>query len=235
MPSKTILITGSNTGVGFAAAHMLAAEGHTVYLAARNESAGREAVAKIKKEKSLDVKFVQLDVTDIASIKAAVATVEKAEGKLDVLVNNAGISGWGRTQTATDAESITTIQDVFATNFFGVIQTTTAFLPLLRAASTPAAPAVILNVSSAAGSNTTQAGPEGVLMEFVAYNASKAALNAYTIYLAHALKAEGIKLNGYMPGGKTIEHGAEVLVKWSLLDKDGATGLFVDDAGEIPW
>lgn len=114
MPSKTILITGSNTGVGFAAAHMLAAEGHTVYLAARNESAGREAVcvhhidndefsqkeltkistsfisAKIKKEKSLDVKFVQLDVTDIASIKAAVATVEKAEGKLDVLVNNAG-------------------------------------------------------------------------------------------------------------------------------------------------
>ncbi|KAJ7880038.1 hypothetical protein B0H14DRAFT_3434782 [Mycena olivaceomarginata] len=89
--NKVILITGSNTGIGYELVHLLAAKGHTVYLASRKESAGNEAVARIKKEKNLDVKFVQLDITDIASVEAAVATIKKAEGRLDVLVNNAVI------------------------------------------------------------------------------------------------------------------------------------------------
>ncbi|KAJ7143010.1 hypothetical protein C8R44DRAFT_726297 [Mycena epipterygia] len=88
--NKVILVSGSNTGIGYDLVHLLAAKGNTVYLASRNESAGIDAVAKIKKEKNLDVKFVQLDVTDIASVQAAAAKIEKEEGRLNVLVNNAG-------------------------------------------------------------------------------------------------------------------------------------------------
>ncbi|KAJ7290680.1 hypothetical protein C8J57DRAFT_1430104 [Mycena rebaudengoi] len=224
MASRVILVTGSNTGIGYVAAHILAAKGHIVHISSRKEHAGKEA------EKNLDVKFVQLDVT-----------VEKAEGRLDVLVNNAGItgiSGMGMPpQSATSAENITAIRAVFETNFFGLIQTTTAFLPLLRASSTPEAPSVILNVSSGAGSDTFQASPKGILLEFSTYNSSKAALNSYTISLAHVLREEGIKvnaanpgfttsnLNGNMPGGKTTEEGAAVTVKWSLLDKNAKSGM----------
>ncbi|KAJ7882627.1 hypothetical protein B0H14DRAFT_3433418 [Mycena olivaceomarginata] len=194
--------------------------GHTVYLASRKESAGTEAVAKIKKEKNLDVKFVQLEITDIKSVEAAVATVQKAEGRLDVLVNNAGISEMSVQQTALTPH-LPSIRSAVETNLFGLIQTTTAFLPLLRASSTPAAPAVILNVSTDMASNTLMAGPNGFLHEAVAYNTSKAAANSYTIALAHELKAEGIKvnavtpgftttrLNGFAPGGKTPEQGAQ--------------------------
>ncbi|KAJ7274855.1 hypothetical protein C8J57DRAFT_1466747 [Mycena rebaudengoi] len=245
MSNKVILVTGSNTGIGYELVHLLAAKGHTVYLASRKESAGKDAVAKIKKEKNLDVKFVQLDVTDIASIKAAAATIEKAEGRLNVLVNNAGISEMDKPQVATSID-VQTIRNTFEPNFFGLIQTTTTFLPLIRASSTPDAPSVILNVSTDMASNTYQARPNSSL-HVVAYNTSKAAANSYTIALAHELEAEGIKvncatpgftttkLNGYAEGGKTAEQGAEMLLEWSLLGKDGKTGLFVNDAGEFPW
>ncbi|KAJ7218310.1 hypothetical protein C8J57DRAFT_1395176 [Mycena rebaudengoi] len=246
MASKVILVTGSNTGIGYAAVHLFAAKGHTVYLASRNEAAGKDAVAKIKQEKNLDVKFVQLDVTDVASIKAAVATIDKAEKRLDVLVNNAAIGELGKPQGAT-AVDVEHIRRVFDVNFFGLIQTTTAFMPLLRAASTPENPSAIVNVTSGGGSNGFQAGPRGMLREYTAYNPSKAALNAYTIALAHELKAENIKvnavapgftttnLNGNKPGGKTPEQGAEVILTYGLQDKDGKTGLFVAAEGEIPW
>ncbi|KAJ7816064.1 hypothetical protein B0H14DRAFT_1397646 [Mycena olivaceomarginata] len=243
---KVILVTGSNTGIGYELVRLLAAKGHTVYLASRKESAGTEAVAQIKKEKNLDVKLVQLEITDIKSVEAAVATVQKAEGRLDVLVNNAGISEMSVQQTALTPH-LPSIRSAVETNLFGLIQTTTAFLPLLRASSTPAAPAVILNVSTDMASNTLMAGPNGFLHEAVAYNTSKAAANSYTIALAHELKAEGIKvnavtpgftttrLNGFAPGGKTPEQGAQTLAEWALLGKDGKTGLFVNDAGEFPW
>ncbi|KAJ7880030.1 hypothetical protein B0H14DRAFT_3770106 [Mycena olivaceomarginata] len=182
--SKVILVTGSNTGIGYELVHLLAAKGHTICCR-----------AKIKKEKNLDVKFVQLDITDIASAEAAVATIKRAEGRLDVLVNNA----------------------------------------------------VILNVSTDMASNGLMVGPNGFLHQAVAYNTSKAAANSYTIALAHELKEEGIKvnaatpgftttkLNGFAPGGKTAEQGAQMLVEWALLGKEGKTGLFVNDAGEFPW
>ncbi|KAJ7660291.1 hypothetical protein DFH06DRAFT_1194190 [Mycena polygramma] len=243
---KVILVTGSNTGIGFELVHLLAAKGHTVYLASRKESAGVEAVAKIKKEKNLDVKFVQLDVTDSASVKAAAAKIEKEEGKLHVLVNNAGISEMDKPSPIT-APDLAPIRATFEANFFGLIQTTTAFLPLLRASSTPDTPSVILNVSTDMASNTFMASPNGFLHEAVAYNTSKAAANSYTIALARALKDEGIKvnaatpgftttkLNGFAPGGKTAEQGAAMLVPWCLMDKNGKTGLFVNDEGEFPW
>jgi len=244
--SKVILVTGSNTGIGYELVHLLAAKGHTVYLASRKESAGHEAVAKIKKEKNLDVKFVQLDVTDIASVEAAVAKITKDEGRLHVLVNNAGISEMDKPQTA-DKPNLASIRAAFEPNFFGMIQTTAAFLPLIRSSSTPDAPAVILNVSTDMASNGFMASEKGFLHQAVAYNTSKAAANSYTIALAHELKAENIKvncatpgftttkLNGYAPGGKTPEQGASLLLEWSLLDKDGKTGRFAFDGGEFPW
>jgi len=244
--TKVILVTGSNSGIGYELDHLLAAKGHTVYLAARKENAGIDAVAKIKKEKNLDVKFVQLDVTEIASIEAAVAKIQKDEGRLNVLVNNAGISELSTPQSAAKP-NIASIRAAFEPNFYGMIQTTAAFLPLLRASSKPDTPSVILEVSTDMASNTFMASPEGFLHQAIAYNTSKAAANSYIIALARELKDEGIKvncvtpgftttkLNAFAPGGKTPEQGAQTLLEWSLLDKDGKTGQFAYDGGVFPW
>jgi len=245
-PNKVILVTGSNTGIGYELVHLLAARGNTVYLASRKEAAGLDAVASIKKEKNLAVKFVQLDITDIASVEAAAAKIQKDEGRLDVLVNNAGISEMSAPQSATKP-NIPSIRTAFETNFFALIQTVTAFLPLLRASSTPAAPAVILNITTDMASNGFMASEKGFLHNAVAYNTSKAAANSYTIALARELQEEGIKvncatpgftttkLNAFAPGGKTPEEGAAMLVPWCLMDKDGKTGRFAFDGGEFPW
>jgi len=240
--SKVILVTGGNAGIGFELVRLLAEKGHTVYLGARNESAGKEAQAKLHADGFNNVKFVRIDVTDLATIKAAKETIDQAEGKLDVLVNNAGIGKLEENQNATTI-ALSTIRDAMETNFFGLVQTTLAFLPLVRKATN----AVILNVSIDMASNTIQSRPDAKL-HVVAYNTSKSAANSYTIALAQELKAEGIKvnavtpgftttkLNHYTPGGKTIKAGAEVLLPWALLDKDGPTCRFIGgDGKEMPW
>ncbi|KAK6974531.1 hypothetical protein R3P38DRAFT_596816 [Favolaschia claudopus] len=248
MSPRVILVTGSNTGIGYELVHLLAAQGHTVYLASRKEASGTEAVAKIKKEKNLTVKFVQLDVTDPKSIDAAVAKISKDEGRLNVLVNNAGVAEMATKQSASNP-SIPALRTTLETNLIGLIQTTAAFLPLLRSSHSHSSstPSVIVNVSSDMASNGFMASPNGFLHDAIAYNTSKAAANAYTIALARELLEEGIKvnavtpgftttqINGFMPGGKTPERGAEMMVKWCLLDKDGATGKFMNDSGEWPW
>jgi len=239
--SKVILVTGGNAGIGYELVRLLAQKGHRVYLAARNETAGQEAVSTLRKE-NLDVLFVLLDVTNTDSIKAAKDVVEKGEGKLDVLVNNAGISEFGKDQNATTAD-ISAIRNAVEVNLIGLVQTTTGLLPLLRASSQ----AVILNVSMDMASNSLQAGPDAHL-HTVAYNTSKAAANSYTIALAQELKKEGIKVNAVTPGftttklnffadgGKTPAQGAEVLVPWALLDKDGPTCQFIGANGKaMPW
>jgi NAD(P)-dependent dehydrogenase (short-subunit alcohol dehydrogenase family) len=188
------------------------------------------------------VKLAVIDVTKIATIEATKTAIEHAEGKLDILVNNAGISKMGVNQNATSID-LETIRDAMETNFYGSIQTTIIILPLIRKSSN----GVILNVSTDMASNTFQARPEAQL-HFVAYNTSKAAMNSYLIALAHELKNEGIKvnavtpgftttkLNHHAPGGKTTKEGAESLVPWTLLDKNGPTGKFFDwDGKEFPW
>jgi len=238
--SRVILVTGSNTGIGLELVRLLSEKGHTVYLASRKEDAGREAVETLKKE-GVNVKYVQLDVTDIKSVVAAKDAIEKAEGRLDVLVNNAGMSYMQQPQNATNVD-LSVIRAAFEPNFFGLVQTCTTFLPLIRKSSN----GVILNVSTGMASNATQARPDSE-RHFVAYNTSKVAANSYTIALAHELKNEGIKvnavtpgftstkLNGFAPGGKTWKQGAEVLVPWALLGPDGKTGLFLNEEGEFPW
>ncbi|KAJ7149455.1 hypothetical protein C8R43DRAFT_951937 [Mycena crocata] len=242
--NKVILVTGSNTGIGYELVHLLAAEGHTVYLAARKEAAGIEAVANIKKENNLDVKFARLDVTDIASVNAAAAKIEKDEGR---------IAQMSTPQSAT-TPSLAAIRATFETNVIGTIQTTTAFLPLLRRSSSHAVPSVILNVTTDMASNSYMARPDSIpLHAQIAYNTSKAAANSWSIALARELKEEAEKgkgnvkvncltpgftttaLNGFAPGGKTAEEGARMMVPWCLLDKDGETGKFICDSGEFPW
>jgi len=238
---KVILVTGANTGIGFELVRLFAEKGHTAYLGARNERAGKEAVAKLHADGLTSVKFVCLDVTDAASIQAAKETVEKGEGKLDVLVNNAGTSV--RADQNPASLSLSTVRDTMEVNFFGVIQTTTTLLPLVRKSTNGG---VIVNVSSELGSNTFQSNRKSGAPLLAAYSSSKAALNSYTIALAHELKREGIKVNAVTPGltssnltehiGKTTRAGAEVLLPWALLEKDGPTGRFIgDDNTEFPW
>jgi len=162
--SKVILVTGGNAGIGFELVRLLAEKGHTVYLGARNESAGKEAQAKLHADGFNNVKFVRIDVTDLATIKAAKETIDQAEGKLDVLVNNAGIGKLEENQNATTI-ALSTIRDAMETNFFGLVQTTLAFLPLVRKATN----AVILNVSIDMASNTIQSRPDAKLHVGIQY------------------------------------------------------------------
>jgi NAD(P)-dependent dehydrogenase (short-subunit alcohol dehydrogenase family) len=238
--SKVILVTGSNAGIGLELVRLLAKE-NVVYMTSRNEVSGKESQEKLKKD-GLDVKLVQLDVTDLNSIKAAKDFIEKAEGNLDVLVNNAGAAFLDRPQNAATVD-VADVRAAFEPNFFGLIQTTTTFLPLLRKSSQ----AVILNVTTDMASTTRQARPDSSL-HVVAYNTSKAAANSYTVALAHELRQERIKvncvtpgftstkLNSYGEGGKSPADGAKMLLPWALLGADGPTGLFIGpDGKEWPW
>ncbi|KAK7032500.1 hypothetical protein VNI00_013069 [Paramarasmius palmivorus] len=243
--SRVILVTGSNTGIGLALVRLLASkpEKHTVYLAARNEKAGNDALKSLHAEGLLNVKFVQLDVTSKSSIQSASEIVQKAEGKLDVLVHNAGLARMDAPQNATSVDT-NVIRDTMEVNLYGVIHTTQAFLPLLRQSNNP----IILLVSTDMASNTHQSRPDSY-MHVVAYNTSKAAANSYLIALANELKSEGFKinsvtpgftttkLNGFAEGGKTTENAAELLAEWALLEGEleGKTGLFWSDKGEFPW
>ncbi|KAF8323558.1 hypothetical protein F5887DRAFT_1116470 [Amanita rubescens] len=235
--SKVILVTGANTGIGYELLNLLAQKGHKVYLGARNEAAGRDAAMPfsslfIHKKENLDVTFVLLDVTSIETIKVAKDSIEQSDGKLDVLVNNAGIGTFERDQNASTAD-VSAIRDCLEVNLIGLVQTTTTFLPLLRASPQ----AVILNVSTEMASNSLQAGPNARI-HVVAYNTSKAAANSYTITLAQELKKDGIKVNAVTPGltttklnnfhagGKTTRQGAESLLPWALLNTDGPTASF---------
>jgi NAD(P)-dependent dehydrogenase (short-subunit alcohol dehydrogenase family) len=190
------------------------------------------------------VKFVELDVTKMDTILSARDTISAhTGGKLDVLVNNAAISNLGKDQNAKSVD-IALVRETIEVNLYGLIETTKAFIPLLRQTTTEAP--VILNVSTELASNSYQASTKAHI-NVVAYNTSKAAANSYTIALAHELKSEGFKVNAVTPGftstklnffakgGKTPRHGAKVLLPYALLGKNSVTGLFICPTGEFPW
>src|SRR6185295_5802980 len=179
----TTLITGANKGLGFEAARQLAAAGHQVWIGARDQTRGQQAADAV------GARFVQLDVTDDASVAAAVETV----GALDVLVNNAGISGGRISPSEATAVHMRT---VYETNVFGPVRILHAFIPLLQKSSTP----VIVNVSSGVGSLGLASDPEGPWAQanFPVYASSKAALNMLTIRYAAAFP--GIRINSVDPG-----------------------------------
>ncbi|KXN82856.1 Short-chain dehydrogenase/reductase 2b [Leucoagaricus sp. SymC.cos] len=232
--------------MGFELSRMILEKGHKVWIAARNPVAGEDAANKLRQEGYSDVKSVKLDVTDLPSIVAAKEIVEKEDGKLDVMVNNAGISLMDQDQNALTV-NLRTIRDCFETNFYGLIQTTQTLLPLVRAAAEQTGYAVILDVASDMASNAYQARPDSQY-HVVGYNTSKAAANSYTIALTHELRNSKIKVNAVTPGytstklnffgegGKPVTAGAAALLPWALLDKDGPTGLFINEhQKEMPW
>ncbi|KAL0581650.1 hypothetical protein V5O48_000351 [Marasmius crinis-equi] len=241
--SLVVLVTGSNAGVGFELVRLLAQQGYTVYLSGRNDEYVRKAVKTLKEDHGLDVKSVLLDVTRDDSVSRAKETIERAEGRLDVLVNNAGLSP--------SEFTVEGLSEIFDANYFGVIRVTTAFLPLIRKAKR----GNILNVSSGSGSHYNQSRfPERYPPQRAAYYGSKAALNAYTISLAKELKNNGIRVNSITPGwmstkmshftgDRSAAEGAEVLLPWvTLNDDDGRTGVFAGYSNEegklveeIPW
>lgn len=233
----TTLITGANKGLGFETARRLLAAGHTVYLGARDAERGRRAAEQ------LGARFVQLDVTDDASVQAAAKTVE-AEGGLDVLVNNAGIEVRGE-HNAIPAAADTTADEmrtVFETNVFGVVRVTHAFLPLLHRSAAP----VVVNVSSGLASLSRLSDPESPahFYQALAYPASKTTVNMITVQYAKAFPA--IRINAVEPGftstdlngrtgTQTVGQGAEIIVRMARIGPDGPTGAYVDIDGPLPW
>ncbi len=242
---RIALITGANKGLGFQTALELGRAGLTILVGARNEERGNAAVEKLKAE-GIDASFVQLDMQDPSSISAAVRTITGAYGKLDVLVNNAGIihpeEDWMINTVATVPINI--LKMTFETNFFGLIDLTQQLLPLIKKGERP----VIVNVSSILGSLATNNDSESMYYSVkpFSYNASKAALNSFTIHLAAALKEDGIAVNSAHPGWvKTdlgtdaaplnVNEGAKTIVDLALNEDASYSGHFVHMGEELPW
>jgi NAD(P)-dependent dehydrogenase (short-subunit alcohol dehydrogenase family) len=224
------LITGANKGLGYETARRLIADGQTVYMGARDADRGQAAAS------TLGGQFVQLDVTDDASVETALRNIDDREGRLDVLVNNAGVSWTG------DVNGPAAVQ-VFDTNAIGVIRVTQAALPLLEKSENP----VVVNVSSALGSFWAVTNPERRQFHFpsIIYGASKAAVSMLTVQYAKTFPE--IKFNAVEPGftatdltpfsgaGQPVEQGAEVIVRMATIGKDGPTGTFQEGEEELAW
>lgn len=240
---KIALITGANKGLGFEMARQLGKAGVTVVLAARDPQKGGAAADKLRGE-GLDAHFVKLDVTDKSDHAAASALLEKKFGRLDILINNAGIAAeaLGSGKVSTTAED--TLHRTFETNFFAPVALTQTLLPLLKKSEAGR----IVNMSSILGSQTLHADTKSPIYEFksLSYDASKAALNSFTIHLAHELKDTKIKVNSAHPGWvKTdmgtdaapmeIPEGGKTGVELALLGDDGPTGGFFHLGQTLPW
>jgi NAD(P)-dependent dehydrogenase (short-subunit alcohol dehydrogenase family) len=242
------LVTGANKGIGLQIAKNLAAHGFTVLIGSRNLEHGETAAKSV----GADARALQLDVTNQASIAAAAERIRNELGRLDVLVNNAGISHAGKPGRSLEemaksgrpsVASLDEVREVFETNVFGVIAVTQAMLPLLREA--PAAR--IVNVSSSSGSLTMNADPTNPHRAlFGVYSASKTALNAITLAFALDLESTRIKVNAACPGftatdlnnfqgTRTVQQAAREPVRLALLDANGPTGTFSDENGPLPW
>ncbi|WP_327118192.1 SDR family oxidoreductase [Streptomyces sp. NBC_01341] len=229
----TTLITGANKGLGYETARRLVEAGHTVYVGARDARRGEEAAEK------LEARFVRIDVTDEDSVQAAAAFVREEAGRLDVLVNNAGIAG---ARKAVGEVTGADMRDTFDTNVFGAVRVTRAFLPLLEGGPSP----VVVNVSSGLGSLAATNDPDRIefTVPALAYCSSKTALVMVTSQYAKAFP--GIRFNAVDPGytatdlnghtgTNTVEEGADIIVRMASIGADGPTGGFFDADGPAAW
>jgi NAD(P)-dependent dehydrogenase (short-subunit alcohol dehydrogenase family) len=250
MTTTIALVTGANKGIGLETARQFGARGFTVLAGARDAERGREAERALRAD-GADARFVPLDVTEDASVREAAGWIEREYGRLNILVNNAGIAR-GNPPSQTD---LAAMHEVYEVNVFGVIRVTNAMLPLLRRALA----ARIVNVSSEVGSITSQTDPASPLAQMpgsLAYPSSKAALNMITAMFAKELRDTPIKVNAANPGYtktdlnrnsgfRSVTEGAEASVYLATLPGDGPSGMLwghlwsadgpADAYGTLPW
>ncbi len=238
---KIALVTGATRGIGLETVRQLAAQGVHTLLAGRDRGRAVDAALKLQAE-GLPVEAIALDVTDQASIDAAAAEVERKHGRLDILVNNAGIFREDF-ERAPSSQPLQAWRETFDTNLFGLVATTQAFLPLLR--KSPAGR--IVNLSSSLASLALHTDPDSDIyaLKVPAYDASKTAVNAWTVHLAHELRDTPIKVNAVDPGSvKTdmnahgeldVATGAKGSVMMALLDASGPTGSYTHQGEVLPW
>jgi NAD(P)-dependent dehydrogenase (short-subunit alcohol dehydrogenase family) len=238
---KIALITGANRGIGFEVARQLGRQGRVVLIGARDPQQGAEAATRLRGE-GIDARPMRLDVTDAQTISAAVCEVGRAFGRLDALINNAGVAldrGMRASEVPADV-----LRQTYETNVFGPIALIQAFLPLLK----QSAAGRIVNVSSELGSLAQNRNPgfEFRHLKLLAYNSSKTALNAVTVQFAHELRDTPIKVNAADPGytatdfnnhsgTQTVEQGAQAVVQLVTLGSDGPTGGYFNAFGPLPW
>jgi len=233
---ESALVTGANKGIGLEVAKLLAQQGFFVYIGSRNLASGQAAVQQLNSAGLTNLEAIQLDVTSPDSIRAARAAIGEKTAALDVLVNNAGISG-GTPQSALHA-TLEQLRAVFETNLFGVVGVTQAFIDLLSASPQPR----IVNVSTAMASLTLYADldNENFAHRYPVYQASKTALNMYTVNLAHELRHTPFKVNAVCPGytktdftghqgTSTVEEAGARIAKYALLGPDGPTGKYFSE------
>lgn len=240
-----VLVTGANRGIGFETSRQLGQQGMHVLMGARNEAKGKEAAGKLKGE-GLDVEFILLDVDEPRTHAEAAKTIEGKFGKLDVLVNNAGIlidEKNNGTFVTTSKTSMNVLRKTFETNFFNIVALTQTLLPLVKKSSAGR----VVFLSSVLGSVTMHADPKSPIYNYkpMAYDLSKSALNAYAIHLAHELKDTPIKVNIAHPGSVVtdmnaqgdlqVDEGAETSVTLATLPADGYSGKFMHRGKELPW
>lgn len=238
MSTSTIaLVTGANKGIGKEIARQLGELGMTVLIAGRDTGRVEAAAAELRGD-GINAAPVVLDVTDDETIAAAAKQIERDHGKLDVLVNNAGIVAELNEPSTED------FMRTYHTNVVGVMNVINELLPLLRKASD----ARIVNMSSELGAVSLLADPTSLQasIPLFAYNSSKAALNAITVMFANAVRPDGIKVNAVSPGycatdmtdhqgDLTATQGASIAVRYATLPADGPTGEFHGQEGPLPW
>jgi NAD(P)-dependent dehydrogenase (short-subunit alcohol dehydrogenase family) len=228
----TTLITGANRGIGYETARRLIGAGQSVWIGARDEQGGQRAA------QALGARFVRLDVTDDASVEAAVETLRTEVGHLDVLINNAGILG---EVTSPEDMTVDRIRHVYETNVFGVVRVTRAFLPLLRRGANPS----VVNVTSGLGSFTLTADPQRIESQYplAAYGSSKTAVTMLTVQYARTVT--DVRFNAVDPGqtatdftgrtGGSVEEGTDAVVRVATSGSATPTGTVTDRAGVLPW
>lgn len=244
---KKVLITGANKSIGFETARQLLQKGFYVYLGSRDINNGIQAAEQLKAEGLINVEAIEIDVANSESVNAARTAIGNKTDVLDVLINNAGVTG-GFPQAALEAtpEQFTA---VFDTNVIGVVRVTQAFIDLVKKSPEPR----IVMVSSSQGSLTLANDPKGAYYHHkgAVYQPSKSALNMYSLILAYELRDTPVKVNMVDPGFTktdfnhnrgtgTVEEAAARVAKYALIDNDGPTGKYISEefnpqTGEIPW
>lgn len=244
---KSALITGANRSIGLETAKQLSAKGVFTYLGTRDLDRGNAVVEELSKLGYDNIKAIAIDITKPETIATAKAIIQKEQGKLDILINNAGISkGFPENVLTT---SVQDIRDVFETNYYGAINVTLEFLELLKKSGSPR----ISNITSGLASLNLHSDPgwKYYNVKLASYMPSKAALNAFTILLAYELRDLPFKVNSIDPGYTatdfnhfsgpgTVEDAASFIIKHTLTDEKGPTGKFfshdIEDGTEIsPW